>query len=246
MRIALAAQPVIDRDVPHNLQVILDTVCNLQGQADLIVFGEAVLQGFDAFSWQYEQDQAMAVTIDGPIIYRLRAAAAQAEVALSFGYLEKSGDRLYSSQLFIGRNGTIVQNYHRVSPGWKEPCADWHYVQGQSFLPFSYLGKCLVMGLCGDLWTPGRPEELQALAPDILLWPVWCDYDPEDWNAGIKLEYARQAALCGRNVLLVNPVCKTPSPEGTPLAAGGAAWFRDGVIVKELPAGEAGVLLLEL
>ncbi len=246
MRIALAATPVIDREVQHNLQVILDTVSALTGKADLVLFGEAVLQGFDAFTWNYDQDCSLAVATDDPAIDQIRTVAKQSAIAVSFGYLEKAGDCLYSSQLFIGADGEILQNFHRVSPGWKEPCADHHYAEGENFVPFTYLGKRLVIGLCGDLWTPGRPEELLALDADTILWPVYCDYDPGEWNAQIKLEYAEQAKLCGRNVLLVNPVCMTSSPAGTSLAAGGAAWFRDGSVMKELPAGGQGVLLVEV
>lgn len=246
MRIALAAMPVIDREVQHNLQVILDTATALSGKADLILFGETALQGFEALTWDYDRDCRIAVAKEDPMIGRIRSAARELAIALSFGYLEKAGDRLYSSQLFIGADGEIVHNFRRVSPGWKEPIADHHYAEGEHFSPFTYREKTFAIGLCGDLWTPGRPEEMLALNTDIVLWPVYCDYPAEDWNNQIQQEYAAQAKLCGKNVLLVNPVCLSPNPTGADRAAGGAVWFRDGEIVKALAAGGCGVLVVEV
>ncbi|MBE6944682.1 MAG: carbon-nitrogen hydrolase family protein [Ruminococcaceae bacterium] len=246
MRIALAAMPVIDRDIPHNVEVICRTAMTFAGKADLILFGESVLQGFEAFTWDYSIDRQLAVSVDSPMLDPIRSAAKDGDLAISFGYLEQSGDLLYSSQLVIDETGATRHNFHRVSMGWKEPTADHHYVEGECFSPFTYRGKTFAIGLCGDLWTPCRPEEMLALHPDIVLWPVYCDYPAEEWNTRIVQEYAEQAKLCGRNVLLVNPVCLTPNPEGLDRASGGAVWFQDGQIRQKLPAGGEGVLLVEV
>ena len=88
-------------------------------------------------------------------------------------------------------------------------------------MAFCYAGKTFATALCGDLWTDGRPEEMNALNADVVLWPVWCDYTADEWNASARHEYAAQAALCGRNVLLVNPYCADPNAESR--AAGAAA-----------------------
>ena len=98
--------------------------------------------------------------------------------------------------------------------------------------------------LCGDLWTPGRPEELAALGADAVLWPVWCDYPAAEWNEQVKLEYAAQASRCGCPVLYVNPFCVDPAAPDA--ATGGAACFAGGRIVCEAPAGESGILFVEL
>ena len=98
--------------------------------------------------------------------------------------------------------------------------------------------------LCGDLWTPGRPEELAALGADAVLLPVWCDYPAAEWNEQVKLEYAAQASRCGCPVLYVNPFCV--DPDAPDAATGGAACFSGGRIVCEAPAGESGILFVEL
>ena len=88
------------------------------------------------------------------------------------------------------------------------------------------------------------PEELAALGADAVLWPVWCDYPAAEWNEQVKLEYAAQASRCGCPVLYVNPFCVDPAAPDA--ATGGAACFSGGRIVCEAPAGESGILFVEL
>lgn len=245
MKIALASAPVIDKEIKKNVTVILQTLEACRGKADLVVFGEAVLQGFNSLTWDYETDCSMAVSLDDPSVLRICRAARQHAVAVSFGYIEKVGQTLFSSQIVIDASGTILHNFHRVSVGWKEYWrTDEHYQEGEQFQAFSYRGKRFAIGLCGDLWTDGRPEEMRALHADIVLWPVWCDYKAEEWNSRTKYEYAEQAALCGEHVLLVNPFCATPG--AVDCASGGGAYFNRGSIAKEAPAGTSGVLLVEV
>ncbi len=245
MRIALASAPVINRDVESNLQAICGAIKKCRGKADLILFGESALQGFDSLCWDYEKDLQTAVSLTDKPILRARAAAKENEIALSFGFMERESGALHSSQIFIGADGEIVNVFRRVSTGWKERwVTDGRYREGTRFEAFSYMGRRIAVGLCGDLWTDGRPEEMKALHADIVLWPVWCDYAAADWNEKIKYEYAEQAALCGKDVFLVNPFCADPASEGC--AAGGSAHFQNGVVVCERSAGEPGVLLAEI
>lgn len=245
MRILLAAAPVIHREQAFNLQTILEYMKAYCERAELIVFGEAVLQGFNSLCWHYEEDRTVAVALTDASIVKIRAAAKRRHIAVSFGMIERRSGSLYSTQLFIGADGEIVNVFHRVSPGWKD-CSqtNGHYREGARFEKFSYGGKTFAVGLCGDLWTEGRPEEMKALSADVVLWPVWCDYPASEWNGAVRQEYACQAALCGHDVLLVNPFCT--DPEGAGNAAGACVHFRDGIIVREHPSGRPGVLMVTL
>ena len=245
MKIALACAATADRDIERNLSAMLDMIKAVSGQADMIVFGESALQGFDCLCWDYAVDREMAVSQESAPIARLRSAAREHGLAVSFGYIECVEGVLYSSQMVIDPSGATLHNFHRVSFGWKEPQADERYREGERFECFSYGGKCFAIGLCGDLWTEGRPEEMKALSADLVLWPVYCDYDADEWNTSVKHEYAEQASLCGENVLFVNPFCVTGTA-GEPRAAGGAAHFQNRKIISERPAGEAGYLIVEL
>ena len=152
---------------------------------------------------------------------------------------------LYSSQIFIGSDGEIVTVFHRVSIGWKEYSkTDDHYREGKHFEKFCFGGKSFAIGLCGDLWTDGRPEEMKALNADVVLWPVWCDYKADEWNNSTKYEYAEQAGLCGDCVLLVNPYCA--DTEETDAAAGGVVYFKHGSVAADMPVGNSGAIIVEI
>lgn len=243
MKIALASAPVKNRNIPFNLQTMADVMENLKDKADIVLFGESVLQGFYSLCWDYETDKGTAVALTDAPIQKMRRAAEKNRIAVSFGFIEHKENLLYSSQIFIGADGSIVNLFRRVSVGWKEYTkTDDHYREGMGFEKFSYGGKTFSTGLCGDLWTDGRPEEMKALNPEVVLWPVWCDYKVNEWNTEAKSEYAEQAALCGSCVLLANPFCADPELPDT--AAGGAVYFKDGGIAAELPAGKAGHLIV--
>lgn len=245
MKIALASSPVITGDIQHNISSILQTMEQCSGKADMVLFGESVLQGFDCLTWDYETDRRMAVSRSDPQIMQIREAARQYGIAVSFGYIEKVDDSLFSSQIVIDAAGTVIHNFHRVSVGWKEYWhTDDHYCEGTNFEIFSYAGKKFAIGLCGDLWTDCRPEEMRMLNADVVLWPVWCDYNAAQWNESIKYEYAEQAALCGDCVLLVNPFCA--DLDVTDAASGGVVCFKNGTIAQEAPAGKSGILIVEV
>lgn len=245
MKIALVSAPVRNRDIPFNVQSIIGSIARLSGKADVLLFGETALQGFDCLCWNYEEDKHRAFTLEDNSIEQIRDAARTFKTAVSFGFIERWENALYSSQVFIGANGGIVTVFRRVSRGWKDYTqTDSHYREGIHFEKFRYGGKTFAIGLCGDLWEDGRPEEMRALDASVVLWPIWCDYSAADWNAGIKYEYAAQAALCGDCILLVNPFCIDQAE--IELASGGAAWFAGGKIRKELPAGESGQLIVEV
>ena len=245
MKIALASAPVKNQNIEFNLQAMIVAMNKASGQAEVILFGESVLQGFDCLCWDYEMDKHMAVALTDAPIQRMCEAAKQYGIAVSFGFIERIEDTLYSSQIFISSDGEIVTVFHRVSVGWKEfTLTDDHYREGKHFEKFCYGGKSFAIGLCGDLWTDSRPEEMKELNADVVLWPVWCDYKADEWNNSIKHEYAEQADLCGDCVLLVNPYCA--DAEETGVAAGGAAYFKNGSIVAEMPSGSSGVVIVEI
>lgn len=245
MKIALASAFVKNKDLEFNIGSMIASMRMVCGQAEMIFFGESVLQGFDCLCWDYETDKHMAVAVTDAPVQRMCEAAKQCGIAVSFGFIERIQDALYSSQIFIGSDGEIVTVFHRVSIGWKEfRKTDNHYQEGKHFEKFCYGGKSFAIGLCGDLWTDGRPEEMKALNADVVLWPVWCDYNADEWNNSIKHEYAEQAAVCGDCVLLVNPYCA--DAEETDAAAGGVAYFKNGSIAAEMPSGNNGAIIVEI
>ena len=102
----------------------------------------------------------------------------------------------------------------------------------------------MVVGLCGDLWFDESIDHIKVLNPDVVLWPVYTDYNFHEWNNTIKYEYALQANLVCDTVLYVNSYCK--DKEGNEIAKGGSALFQRGEISVEIPSGIEGVLVVEV
>ena len=158
MRIALSSAPVKNKDIPHNLAAMTAALAQAAADgADLVVFGESTLQGFDCLCWSYAADRDMALPLDSAPIRQLQDAAQKYAAAISFGFIERDGDALYSSCAFIGADGEIIHRFRRVSIGWKDyRKTDAHYREGTHFEKFTYCGKTFAIGLCGDLWTDGE------------------------------------------------------------------------------------------
>ena len=244
MRCALASIGFINNDLQYNKQAILNTMIKYAGDADIVLFGEAFLQGFYAATFEPERDKKLAIAQDDCIIREICDTAKQYAIAVSFGFIEKDGDIFYSSQITIDQSGTVIDVFRRVSPGWKLPHADDNlYREGEGFRLFTFMDKKITVGLCGDLWYDENIESVKQLHPDIIFWPVYTDFNYNEWNSSMKLEYAEQVSSITGKVLYVNSVCL--DKEADEIARGGAALFVDGQIESELSAGEEGILLVE-
>ena len=237
MKIALASARIVDRDKNYNLSQMERYMKEAKAlDADLVCFGEAFLQGFNALSWQYEEDKKIALNASSPEFMQIKALTKEIGIDVLFGYNELEDDSLYSSCALIA-DGTIIHNYRRISRGWKEYSkTDEHYKEGLSVEVFDYKGKKCVIGLCGDLWD--YPERF-ALGEELLLWPVYVCWTKEEWENGGKTEYAEQAKLCCENTLYVNSIC-----DGD--AFGGAAHFLGGIVHEELPIFNEGIMVVKI
>ena len=244
MKCALAAVGFVDEDIQHNENIIIDTMKRFSKKADVVIFGEAFLQGFYAAVFETVHDEKIAVSRNASIITGICAAAREYEIAVSFGFIEKDGDCFYSSQITIDKSGNVIDLYRRVSPGWKESSADEHYREGEGFHSFSFLDRKIVVGLCGDLWFDANIEEIGNLHPDIVFWPVYTDYNAGGWNTSVKHEYAARAGRLDSKVLYVNSLCL--NKEGDDIAKGGAALFLDGSVIKEIFSGKEDILVVEV
>ena len=244
MRCALASKGFINEDLHHNQTVMIETLKQCSGKADIVIFGEAFLQGFYAATFQNEHDRQLAVACDHFIITAIQEAAKTYAIAVSFGFIEKVDDTFYSSQLTIDAEGQILDLFRRVSPGWKIPTAGPQYCEGNGFHAFFFQGKKAAVGLCGDLWFDENVEAVNKLNPDVVFWPVYTDYEAAKWNESEKHEYANQAAKVCDTVLYVNSYCLDKT--GAEYAKGGSALFVKGQIAQEIPSGAEGILIVEI
>ena len=130
MKCALASLGFINKDIQHNKNVIIETMIKYAKEADIVVFGEAFLQGFYGATFEVEHDSNLAISQEDSIIKEICAVAKEYAVTVSFGFIEKAADLFYSSQITIDSDGEVIDVYRRVSPGWKEESANERYCEG--------------------------------------------------------------------------------------------------------------------
>lgn len=243
MKIALVSENFRNGDLEYNFQQLKKWMlaCSRRG-FDLICFGEAFLQGFDALSWEYEEDLKRAVAQSHELIQALLDLAKTRKTALSFGYLEQHGGIIYSSNMVISDRGNTINNYRRVSRGWKEPIADpKFYQEGSGFSTFTHQGKTFTTAICGDLWDDQNLDTIRQLQVDYVLWPNYVGYSIDKWESGEKEEYALRVKDIQAPVLLINSCLEEENG-----AKGGCFVFRGGQIRQELPPGKPGVLSVQI
>lgn len=240
MKIGLVAGIMRENQLENQLAEIESYMRQCSGY-DLICFGESFLQGFEGLTWDFTQDRSRGLLADSAPIHRLVHMAEAYECGVSFGFIEREGEVLYSSYMVINKRGKVVDLFRRVSDGWKEPHADLHYQEGDGFHFYRVNGQTLATAICGDLWAEENIAALGKLQYDLLLLPLYVDYSAADWENKTRAEYAAQAAKVGKPVLMVNSWVEKPGR-----AKGGSAVFENGEVVAELPIGAPGILRLDL
>lgn len=242
MRIGLIAEKYIDNDLEHNFAQMIKWLKQCEGQGyDLLCFGESFAHGFEALTWEHEKDLEIAITQSDPRIERLRRQAKRSKTGIAFGYIEKVEDKLFSSYLVLSGEGEVLANFRRVSVGWKEPIADHDfYLEGKDYTPFEFKDKKIGIAICGDLWHDNLFENFKKQQSDLLLWPLYINYTPEDWYGGEREAYAERAGDLQRPVLMINSLSDPPTQ-----AFGGCYDFNSGRIEQELPLGGGGMLTVE-
>ena len=243
MKIGLCSKLFKTNNIDYNLSVILNTFDEVLENTDLICFGEAFIQGFESLIWDYEIDKLVAIDQNSDYIKTIINKAKQCKIAVSFGYIEIDNDKLYSSYMTISKDGIMVNNYRRVSIGWKEViCDDIRYCEGVDFSVFTLLNKKIIVGLCGDFWSDESIEALNKNNFDIVLWPVFINYTKVEWVNHAKKEYANQALKIADNVLMINSICNDRKNK----AIGASTYFKNGVVIGETLPNVESILYLDV
>ena len=236
MRIGLVSYRCENGNIPFNMSQIELAMKRSEGKADLLCFGEAFLQGFDSLCWDYETDKSAAVELSSDTMAQLRSWTMKYGVSLLTGYIERDQDKLYSSCVVLS-DGEIVHNYRRISKGWKEfSKTDEHYCEGEETGSFRLYGKEMTLALCGDLWD--FPDRFRT--EHLLIWPVYFNYTPEEWESGGLDEYAAQAAVAANDVLMINPM------DDDPVNHGGSFHFHKGQTIAMIPFDKEGILMVDI
>ncbi len=112
MLIACVQSDVAFADVAANLAKTLNWIAEAgEKQADLVVMPECMLCGYAYDSRQSALPHALS--IDDDVFGQIAQAAAQHELLVTLGFLEKEGDKLYNASALVGPDG-IVGQYRKV------------------------------------------------------------------------------------------------------------------------------------
>lgn len=234
MYIGLVAYKFINNDIEFNIGQIEKALQSAKN-INMLCFGEAFLQGFDAFNWSFNIDKNIAISNDSATMKRLEKLSKDYNTDLSFGYLEIDGEDLYSSYAII-IDGKLTYNYRRITVGWKEYwLTDHHYKEGNEVLKFDYKGHNITIALCGDMWD--CPEKFKS--NDLLIWPVYVNFTIDEWK-NEEIEYAKQALLACNDTLMINSLSENPD------CYGGSFYFKDGEIKEKLDYNIEGIIIVEI
>jgi nitrilase len=197
-------------------------------QCGFVVFGEALLPGYPftiewtdgaRFNSAIQKDVhahylEQAVQIEAGHLDSICAAAAQHNIAVMLGIIERPKDRggysVYASRVHIGADGVIASVHRKLMPTYEERLT-WSPGDGHG-LQVHPLGAFTVGGLnCYENWMPLSRAALYAQGEDlhVALWPG---------NVRNTVDITRFIALESRSfVVSVSALMrKTDIPPNTP------------------------------
>nr|P10045.1 RecName: Full=Nitrilase, bromoxynil-specific [Klebsiella pneumoniae subsp. ozaenae]AAA25057.1 bromoxynil-specific nitrilase [Klebsiella pneumoniae] len=122
---AVQAEPVwMDAAATADKTVTLVAKAAAAG-AQLVAFPELWIPGYPGFMLTHNQTETLpfiikyrkqAIAADGPEIEKIRCAAQEHNIALSFGYSERAGRTLYMSQMLIDADGITKIRRRKLKP----------------------------------------------------------------------------------------------------------------------------------
>lgn len=244
MKLALVAALSQANRVDENLQQLKEqTIKAKKEEADLVLFGEAFLHGFQTMNFTYEEDIEKCFSDGSPVIAELRNFAKDKCIGIGFGYYENHRGAIYGSYMILDDQGEVLLNYRRVSKGWKEPQACADYREGKAFKSFRYQGKELGLMVCGDFWEDDLLSAIVNMdaVVDAFIWPVHCDYDVTFWEKEERQEYAKRTEILAQPVFFINNYSVNPEE-----AKGGLYHWQQGKTLASEEMGKEAMLLVEI
>ena len=250
MRAALAVSKV-GRDVEANLATIVGMAKQAaESGAELVVFPEAALTGL-INNDDPVHDLPLGQIIPGPVTDVLSRLTREHGLWLAVGLLERDGNRLFDSAVFLGPDGKMALKYRRNQPLWHGKDADpTVYCQGSDVPKVDTpLGRFTIL-ICGDLFDDAVVDRVRALRPDWLLFPfARCfgdrSVDQARWDRDEVPEYTHRASMTGATCLMVNYLAGEDLPDDGSFG-GAMVVSADGEIIERLPLGQTGLLVVDL
>jgi predicted amidohydrolase len=148
------------RNVEANLARVRETLERSEG-ADLVAFPELFLGGYEL-----SDPEAVSISLDGPEVMELRAAARERETAIVVGAAERTDRGVANSALCINRQGELAGVYRKTHLFGAERDA---YLEGRGLATVELAGRRLGIMICFDVEFPEVARTLALRGADLLV-----------------------------------------------------------------------------
>lgn len=142
-------------NIQANLALMLEIMHENTGKADLLVFPELSLTGYDLKDRLFD----VSLTADSKEILRICEASAATGVNVVFGFVEKGkGELIYNSAMMI-QNGKITSIQRKIYPTNYGVFEEAKYFAKGKKVNLDQVGSFISsMLICNDVWHPSLPH----------------------------------------------------------------------------------------
>lgn len=190
-RVAVVQASTVPFDTPATVTKAVGLIerCSTEG-ASLAVFPEAFLGGYPKGAGfgavvgsrtpegrrAYTRYVEAAVSLDGPELREIGAAAREFEVCVVMGIIERLGNTLYCTAVIFTQDGTLAAAHRKVMPTGSERLI-WGFGDGSTLdVVDTSLGKVGAV-ICWENYMPMLRQAMYAQGVDIYCAPTADDRD---------------------------------------------------------------------
>jgi NAD+ synthase (glutamine-hydrolysing) len=204
--------PVVG-DFEHNSAQVLNQLAEVDGKADLVVFGELALCGYPLGDLSFRTDIIEKTQV--ALMRLIEESKKFPNLTIVLGHVSmaeqvKSNQSAFAvahNSATVFSNGQVIGRYDKQRLPTYDVFDDWrNFVPGSQELIFQINGKTVAVAICEDIWDSrsGQPERLKAAKVDLLVVPNGSPYTrtkpserrfaARDFQRGFSIAYAN---LCG-------------------------------------------------
>ncbi len=146
--------------------------------AQVVVTPEGFVEGYvwhDDFPKDFSRERYLEIgeAVDGPVLARLGALAADLKIYLAVGFAERRGEQMFNSVAVLSPDGAVASLYAKTHTAGDD---EWFNSKGSEFpvfdTPFGRMGTLI----CMDRQLPETSRILAVKGAQLILVPAWGMY----------------------------------------------------------------------